>query len=62
MNRYLLIIFLVLLSLSGWCQRRVITVAQDGSGDFRRVQEALTSVPSPNTKPITIRIKRGVYK
>lgn len=62
MNRYLLIVFLVLFSLSSWCQRRVMTVAQDGSGDFRRVQEAFSSIPSPNKELITIRIKKGVYK
>jgi pectinesterase len=39
-----------------------IVVAQDGSGQFRSVQEAIMSVPAgtPST-PVVIRIKPGVY-
>ncbi|MBK8607008.1 MAG: alpha/beta hydrolase fold domain-containing protein [Chitinophagaceae bacterium] len=39
-----------------------ITVAQGGSGDFRTVQEALNAVPVNNKKPVTIFIKKGIYK
>src|SRR5436190_9974992 len=40
-----------------------ITVALDGSGQFKSVQEAIMSVPagSPN-RPVVIHIKPGVYK
>ena len=37
-------------------------VAKDGSGDYQTVQEALNHIPSPNSEPITIYIKNGVYK
>lgn len=39
-----------------------ITVAKDGSGKYRTVQEAFDAVPSGNKKPITIFVKKGVYK
>jgi pectinesterase len=40
-----------------------IVVAQDGSGQFRTVQEAVMSVPSGTTeRPVIIRIRPGVYK
>jgi pectinesterase len=40
-----------------------ITVALDGSGQFKSVQEAIMSVPSGSpTKPVVIHIKPGTYK
>jgi len=40
-----------------------ITVALDGSGQFRSVQEAIMSVPAGSpAKPVVIRIKPGTYK
>ncbi len=41
---------------------RSITVAADGSGDFRTVQEAIDSLPTGNIQPAVIRIKPGRYK
>lgn len=38
-----------------------IVVAQDGSGQFRSVQEAIDSVPSANTERTLIWIKNGTY-
>ncbi len=38
------------------------TVAKDGSGDYRTVQEAFNAVPYNNKKPITIIIGEGIYK
>jgi pectinesterase len=38
------------------------TVAQNGSGDFRTVQEAINAVPDLRKKETTIFIKKGVYK
>jgi len=39
-----------------------IIVAQDGSGKYLTVQEALDHIPFNNTKPVTIYIKNGLYK
>ncbi|RZK12294.1 MAG: hypothetical protein EOO56_28235, partial [Hymenobacter sp.] len=38
------------------------TVAQDNSGDFRTVQEAINAVPDLRKKVTTIFIKKGTYK
>ncbi|MGN6367078.1 MAG: pectinesterase family protein [Phycisphaerae bacterium] len=38
-----------------------ITVAADGSGNFTRLQDALASIPTSNSSPITINIKPGTY-
>jgi len=39
-----------------------ITVATDGSGDFKTVQDAVASIPKDNTQRIIILIKDGTYK
>jgi pectinesterase len=38
-----------------------VTVAADGSGDYRTVQAALDAVPVNNEKPVTIYIRPGIY-
>lgn len=38
-----------------------ITVAADGSADFNTVQGAIDFVPSPNTTPVVITVKKGTY-
>ncbi|HYJ38819.1 MAG TPA: pectinesterase family protein [Chitinophagaceae bacterium] len=45
----------------GFSQEKIV-VAADGSGKFRTVQEAFTTVPLNNKKPVTIFIKNGTYK
>ncbi|XP_023512360.1 pectinesterase PPME1-like [Cucurbita pepo subsp. pepo] len=40
----------------------VVKVRADGSGDFKTVTEAITSVPPGNTKRVVIWIGGGVYK
>ncbi|GAB4032177.1 hypothetical protein GCM10028809_30020 [Spirosoma gilvum] len=43
-------------------QRQRITVAQDGSGDYKTVQAALNTIPTNNPTRIVIYIKQGTYK
>ena len=38
-----------------------IIVAQDGSGQFSKVQDAIDSVPADNKQNIIILIRNGVY-
>lgn len=40
----------------------MLTVAQDGSGNFKSVQDALNSIPVNNSKRFIIYIRNGVYK
>jgi len=40
----------------------VITVAQDGSGNYTNVQAALNNVPANNKNPFIIYIRNGIYK
>ncbi|TLM87890.1 pectinesterase family protein [Hymenobacter jeollabukensis] len=65
MKKVLLFCFLICLTASmAWAQQmgQRVVVARDGSGNYRTVQEALNAVPKNNTTPITIFIKKGVYK
>lgn len=41
---------------------RVVTVAQDGAGDYRTVQEAIDDVPLGNNCRTVIRVSPGIYK
>ncbi len=57
-------ICLILAHLVIWAENKpTLTVAQDGSGDFCTVQEAIDAVPDfHKNERVTIRIKEGVYK
>lgn len=52
-------IFLNFIKLAGQTK---IVVAQDGSGNFSTVQQALNKVPMNNSRPFIIYIKKGIYK
>ncbi|NBW37770.1 MAG: pectin esterase [Cytophagia bacterium] len=62
MNTLKFILIFVLSSIFTVAQSKKIIVSQDGKGDFTTVQSAFDAVPVGNTKPITIFVKKGVYK
>ncbi|RYY19141.1 MAG: pectin esterase, partial [Cytophagaceae bacterium] len=43
-------------------QKLLLTVAPDGSGDFRTVQEAVQAVRDLSQVPVTIQLKNGTYR
>ncbi|GHN02325.1 pectinesterase [Cytophagales bacterium WSM2-2] len=55
-------IFLIFISFNAAVAQKKITVAQDGSGDYKTVQQAFDAIPSKNKKPVSIFIKKGIYK
>jgi pectinesterase len=63
-NFFLSIAFL-LAALSSYSQQTYptrLTVAKDGSGDYRTIQEAVNAVRAYSPEPISIFIKNGVYE
>jgi len=63
--KYILALFLITtLSISAQTlgNKLSLTVAQDGSGDFKTIQEAVNNVKDNSEKRIVITIKPGVYK
>jgi pectinesterase len=61
MKRLTALAALLFLVVCVYAQGR-ITVAQDGSGDYKTVQAALNAVPLGNSKLFTIFIKNGTYR
>ena len=59
---FLLTVVLLRAGLALCAERAQIVVAQDGSGTFRTIQEALNSIPKNNAKNIIILIKKGTYQ
>jgi pectinesterase len=45
-----------------YCQTQKIMVAQDGSGNFKTIQEAINAIVDNNTSATIIYIKNGIYK
>ena len=39
-----------------------ISVALDGTADFATINQALKSIPLPNTRRVILTIKPGVYR
>jgi pectinesterase len=58
------LLFLVIFALTQFvtAQARQMVVAQDGSGDFKTVQQAINAVKDSNEFVTTIYIKNGTYK
>lgn len=62
MFRHIPVFLFFILSVKGYAQfPTTITVAQDGSGDFTSIQEAIDNAKSFPDERITIYIKNGVY-
>lgn len=57
---FFLIVFAVNMPATG--QTKQITVAADGSGNYKTVQEAFNAIPLNNKTKITVFIKSGIYK
>jgi len=57
-----LIVFIWMMRSTFAFAQPALIVAQDGSGNFKTVQEALDAVPSGNTGPVVIQIRNGIYK
>lgn len=61
--KYFLFEILLLISVTAQSQTHYdFTVAKDGSGDFKTVQEAFNAVPDFRKNVTTIFIKNGIYK
>jgi pectinesterase len=62
MMKRILTFILLLLSIYTYAQPKQITVAQDGSANYKTVQAAFDAVPKYNKKPIVIFVKNGTYR
>lgn len=60
--RKILFITALLIDLAWAHVPKKMIVAKDGSGTYTTVQAALDAVPEGNTDPVTIHIKKGIYK
>ncbi|MEO7266292.1 MAG: pectinesterase family protein [Ferruginibacter sp.] len=61
MKIFLLFFWVSVLVIPVYAQQRV-TVAQDGTGNYNSIQQALDAVPASNKTPVSIYIKKGIYK
>lgn len=61
MMKPLLSVLLCCVQLVTVAQRKLI-VSQDGTGNYKTVQEAFNAIPRNNKKPVIIYIKNGIYK
>src|SRR4051812_44566665 len=60
MKRFVLA-FSLLLTSAAVAAEKTITVAADGSGDFKTVQEAIVAAPEKSADRTIIRIRPGTY-
>jgi len=61
MKRFFLVC-LLFITTNLFAQTKKMIVAQDGSGQFKTVQEAFNAIPLNNKKPVEIFVKKGIYK
>lgn len=57
-----ILLFVVLMIAATASAQKKIVVAPDGSGDFTSVQAALDKIPAGNKMPVSIFVKKGIYK
>ncbi|HEU0226849.1 MAG TPA: pectinesterase family protein [Arachidicoccus soli] len=63
MKKLIVLTCCVVICLISFGQKRnEIIVAKDGSGNFTTVQGAFDKIPSDNKLPVTIFIRKGIYK
>ncbi|MFN2440791.1 MAG: pectinesterase family protein [Chitinophagaceae bacterium] len=62
MKKIIFCFALLLIAVCSFSQKKNITVAMDGSGDYQTLQAAFNAVPLNNKTPVIIFIKKGVYK
>ncbi|MFA6542437.1 MAG: pectinesterase family protein, partial [Bacteroidota bacterium] len=58
--RYLFLLAIGI-SIADSVEHADIIVAQDGTGNYKTIQEAVNAIPSDNAENITILIKNGIY-
>lgn len=61
MKNIISILLLCFAAINGIAQNK-LTVAKDGTGNFKTVQTAFDAIAKNNKKPITVFIKNGIYK
>jgi pectinesterase len=61
MKKYTFLLVFLFSAIISFAQRK-ITVAQDGSGDYKTVQAAFDAIPFNNKTPTEIFIRKGTYK
>lgn len=62
MKPFVFVIIVVLICGSVRAQEKRMVVAKDGSGNYTTVQAAFDAIPTGNTTPVTIYIRKGIYK
>jgi pectinesterase len=63
MKKNVIFFYFILLSIFANAQNnKSIIVSKDGSGNYTTLQAAFDAIPSGNTAPILIFIKKGIYK
>src|SRR3979490_227152 len=61
MKKLLVFHFLIFCWGYSFSQVKKIIVAQDGTGNYKTVQDAFNAVPLNNKTPITILVRNGIY-
>jgi pectinesterase len=61
-KKHLFFVVLVFVTFYGFSQGKKFVVSQDDKGAFPSVQAAFDAVPHNNKKPVTIFIRKGIYK